>query len=60
MYDSGAHNFICHDLVYMSCGKNEIKYIYRILPAISKICPAFGHWQPAISSPAPVYSDLHV
>ena len=21
MYDSGAHNFICHDLVYMSCGK---------------------------------------
>jgi hypothetical protein len=22
------------------------------LPAISKIWPAFGHWQPAISSPA--------
>jgi hypothetical protein len=43
-----------------------MKYIYRIspaiffslwqfkivLPAISKIWPAFGHWQPAISSPA--------
>jgi hypothetical protein len=41
-----------------------MKYIYRIspaifllgssnlfLPAISKIWPAFGHWQPAISSP---------
>jgi hypothetical protein len=22
------------------------------LPAISKIWPAFGHWQPAISNPA--------
>ena len=50
----------------MSCGKQmPMKYIYRIshaiffllgssnlfLPAISKIWPAFGHWQPAISSP---------
>jgi hypothetical protein len=26
-------------------------HLNLFLPAISKIWPAFGHWQPAISSP---------
>ena len=50
-----------------------MKYIYRIspailfwlgssnlfLPAISKIWPAFGHWQPAISSPAIHFTPIN-